>query len=465
MKKFRILCLILCAVLLVPMFMDLVSAENPATSSGCYGLDAGLPYLGTAQLVENVEAAFLYEKTSDTLMYAWNPDLPVFPSSLVKIITAFVALQYGNVADKVTVSEAAIANVPYDAVSAELQVGEELTLEDLIYCMLVGSANDAAAVIAHHISGSESAFVEQMNRFAQELGCTATVLKNPHGLHDEGQVSTARDLSRILSAAIENEAFQKFFGAANYIVPATNLSQERKLSSSNFLINNEKVKIYKDERVTGGRTGIANDGTRCLASSAEASDLSLICVVLGSESVLAEDGNTEVYGSFKETTALYDMVFDAYKSVKVLYEGQAIRQVSVLNGECDVVLGSHSDVTAILPAEVKQEELSFRYSDMEQLPQAPIEEGQRLSDVEIWYGNMCIAQSELTAMNSVHSTAVSQQLPEDKNAGGGVVGVILGVIALILFLMAVIVFGMRAFAKYKVLKQTKRYRKDRRRSR
>ena len=334
--------------------------------------------------------------------------------------------------------------------------------------MLVGSANDAAAVIATHIGGSESAFVEKMNGFVKSLGCTATVLKNSHGLHDPEQVSTARDLARIISAATGNELFRKYFGTVSYTVPATNLSEQRRLSSTNFLMNDDSVEIYYDSRVTGGRTGIADDGSRCLATTAKSDDLELICIVMGAESVFAENGNTTVYGGFKETTALMDMVFGEYKAVKVLYEGQTLRQSQVLNGDCDVILGSHTAVTAILPVDVKQEELNFKYSDSQQLHEAPIELGQKLSDVEIWYGNMCIAEAELTAMNTVRSTVYSaQQVQSDTDRSGAGV-VILLILGGAVVIAVVVVLGLRVYAGIKKAKQNsqaKRYRKDRRRSR
>ena len=115
--------------------------------------------LGTSQLITNAKAVVLYEYSTETFMYAWNADTQMYPSSMVKIITAYYAVLHGNPEDVVTVTETALANVPYDAVSADLQPGEEILLEDLIYCMMVGSANDAASVIAEHIGCSEEEYL------------------------------------------------------------------------------------------------------------------------------------------------------------------------------------------------------------------------------------------------------------------------------------------------------------------
>ena len=192
MKKIAVLCIILC------FFLNFAATCTNATAtditetsvSSCYGIDANSAMLGTGKLVDNIRAGFLYEANSQTLMYAFHADEPMYPASLVKIMTALVALKKGNLNDVVIVSDEAISAVPIDAVSAKLQVGEQMKLEDLLYCMMVASANDAATVIAEHISGNQMSFVSEMNQFAAQLGCTGTTFVNPHGLHDDQQITT-----------------------------------------------------------------------------------------------------------------------------------------------------------------------------------------------------------------------------------------------------------------------------------
>ena len=116
----------------------------------------------------------------------------------------------------------------------------------------------------------------------------------------------------------ENEQFKKLFSAVEYTVPATNLSPARELKSKNFLMTADSVEIYYDERVTGGRTGVGNDDKRCMATTAEKDGMELICILMGAESTKAEDGRTLVYGGFKETTALYDAVYESYKIASVI---------------------------------------------------------------------------------------------------------------------------------------------------
>lgn len=448
-----------------------VSAQNtdtqttaPAVNS-CHSLDANTALLGASELVDNVKTAVLFETTSETLMYAWNADERMYPASFVKILTALIAAEKGELSAPVTVSESAVSAVPYDAVSAELQPGEQLTLEDLLYCLLVGSANDAAVVIAEHISGSHSAFVQEMNAYAAAIGCTGTNFTNAHGLHDEAQYTTARDTARILHKAVENDTFRTVFTAKKYTVPATNKSEQRDLESGNSLLDTTS-KLYYDARVIGGRTGVTEDGRRCLAAAAESNGMLLISVVMGAESVYQEDGYSAVsIGGYKETTALLDAGFAGYKSAQVLYANQALKQYAVANGECDVVVGPQISVSTVLPEAATSAELSYRYSDAEL--SAPVEIGQRVSGVEIWHGNMCVAQAELFAMNSVGLADAQAEPDTDRQADAGkltALWISLGVIGGIV--LAVI--GLRAAGRIRALvsnRRSRKYRRSRRRSR
>lgn len=475
MKRSKILSFILCLILVVCSVAPVAFAQEVTTQTQAVkedtvensGLNAVSSILGSEKLVDNAEAAILYELNSQTMMYALNADKQVYPSSLVKILTALITVEKGNVNDAVTVSEEALATVPYDAASVELQAGEVLTLGDLLYCMMVGSANDAAAVIAEHICGDQETFVQEMNRYAVELGCTATNFVNVHGLHDDAQVTTARDMGRILAAALKNETFREYFSTIYYTVPATKLSEERNLSSGNFLMNTDSMQIYYDARVTGGRTGIAQDGKRCIAVSAEKDNMEMICIVMGSESVMEDDGYTvSVFGGFKETTALLDAGFNGYKAVQILFPGQAMRQCNVVNGENAVVLGCENSVFAILPSQMLTEDLSYRYTDVTTALQAPITTGQVLSSVEVWYNGTCVARSDLMAMNDVRALEAVAETEEETKAKSS--NNALTVLLIIVVTCLAVILSMRV---YRIIRQNaaknkdKRYRRNRRRSR
>ena len=153
-----------------------------------------------------------------------------------------------------------------------------------------------------------------MNEYAQNLGCTNTNFTDVHGVDDVSQYSTARDLGKILAAAVKNEVFAKIFGTVYHTVPATNLSDKRGLISENYIISGDFVQIYYDGRVKGSRTGVMSDKTRCIASVAESNNMQVVCIILGSASVY-EAGGVKVrsFGGYTETSDMLDLAFDGYQ--------------------------------------------------------------------------------------------------------------------------------------------------------
>lgn len=413
------LVILLLGCLLIPVCADELP-EDLSVTNGCHGIDAEKAYLGTELLTENVKSAFLYEINSDSLLYEWNGDLPQYPASFVKIMTALLVLENADLSSVVTVSQNTLNSVSSDAISADLLAGEQITVENLMYCMMVKSANDAAAVLAEFVSGSQEAFVEKMNARAAELGCTGTTYVNPHGLHDDKQVTTARDTCRILREALKIDAFRTFFGTVHYTVPATNLSEERLLATKNYLMNREDdVGIYLDTRVTGGRTGTTTEGYHCIASTAQSGNMDVICIVMGSASTFLEDGySVDVFGGFPETIALLNHAFEGNAMRQILFRDQILRQYSVLNGECDLFAAVKDDLYTVLPSQYTLEDLSFQYTEFPNSMEAPIEKGQSIGSVQIMYGSSCIAQSELYAANNVAVSAPKAGNYIDAKHGG-----------------------------------------------
>ncbi len=470
MKKFRIVSLILLLALCIQPVFATDEIGNASQISGCHSVDAQMPVLGNVKLINNATAMILYETNSDTLMYAYNADAQVPPSSLIKILTALIAIENGNLDDIVTVRAEVLATLPVDAAVVELKADEVVTLRDLLYCMMVSSGNDAAVVLANHVMGNQMKFVAEMNRYATEFGCTGTNITNVHGLHDANQYTTARDMTRILAKALQNEQFREIFGATRYTMPATNKSEERNLVSKNFLVCTEDMEIYYDARVTGSRTAIANDRSNSLASVAQVGNMELICIMIGSRSQYEEDGyTTRVYGGYTETTKLLDQGFSGYKSVQIFHENQAVQQNSVLNGECDVVLGTNAALSSVVPENVGAEHLVYRFVNVDGLS-APIKKGERLSTVEVWNGTLCIGQVDLYAMNDVEIAGPEN---DDRQTGGVKFGTvllyILGAVVLLVLFFFVVRFvlrrALRATHRARARKQSLRNSRNRRRSR
>lgn len=454
MKKFISLLIIL------SMFFSVLPAvaatEGPATDSeaeisdasvteGCHTIEAQRGILGERQLITNCTAAFLYEYGTDTLMYSWNGDMRIVPASMVKIMTALIAIDQGNLDDTITINRSSFASLPHDAAMIRdipMEDGEVFTLEDMLNLMMLVGGNDAAIVVAEHISGSQAAFVEEMNRYAQELGCKETNFTNVHGLYDSNQYSTCRDIARIVEKAMEYESFRKIFGAIYYTVDKTNKTDKiRSLKTGNFHLTSDTNETYYDGRVTGGRTGVGLNDERCIASTASKDGLDMICIIIGAKMVYDEYGY-DVYtmGGYKEVSSLLDYGFDGFKSAQILHEGQILKQLDIENGECDLTIGSQKAVSTIIPKDIYLEDLNFVYSDASVSHAAPIEKNQYVSTVRIMYGNLCLAEADLFAMNSVKTIQGSYTIKPSNPRSNLLVTV------LIIIIIAVIIIGFVFYA-------------------
>lgn len=469
MKKSGAICRVLCFFFAVVLLAVPVSASNLGTdmsvTQGCHSIDAQVPMLEESKDITNLYAAFLYDYTNDTLIYSVNPDQKYDPASLVKIMTGLIIAEQGNLDDQVTVSATLLETLPSNSLGVDLQDGEIISLRDLLYCILVESANDASVVAANHVSGDLGSFIAEMNRYAAELGCKDTVFTNVHGIYDEYQVSTARDLARILTHAAKNEAFMEVFSTVNYTVPATNLSEARELSSTNHLMNDDMMTVYLDSRVTGGKTGVMDTGENNLAVTAERNDVKLVSIVLGSLSEYAEDGYSVItFGSFNETSALLNLGFKGHHSVQLFYENQALKQYEVINGDSYVSTGVKDAVLALLPYGVTYDDLSYRYNEASTSITAPVKAGDAISSVQIWHNDICLAHADLYALHDVKVREIveTEEFVEESETSGTT---ILLIVAVIVGLLVILLFGRRFIFRIIRNHQIRRHRKNRRRSR
>lgn len=441
--------------------------DDYSVSHGCHSIDALSPMLGNQTTIENVQAAILYERSTQTLMYSYNADTRVDPASIVKVMTALIAVESGKLSDMVTVKASVLETVPDNAVSVDLQEGEQISLRDLVYCMMIGSGNDAAAVIAEYVAGD--AFVDLMNTRAQEIGCIDTQFTNAHGIYDENQYSTARDLTRIVDVALQNEDFVAIFGTTHHTVTATNKSEPRELLTNNHLMHTDTFDIYFDERVTGGRAGTAGDDTRCMAVTAEKNGLHMISIVLGSESVYDEDnGSVRSYGGFYETKKLLDLGFEGFKTAQILYEGMVLKRIPY--NENYISAATNAAFSSVLPANATEKDLRFEYVDTVGEATAQIEKGQVVSTVRVWYGSLCISQADLYALHNVNAedlnwsrdNVVPSTLPETILT---VVLWLFAIAAVVVAIVVILVIVKRKKRKKGVDSREHRYGSNRRRMR
>lgn len=398
MKKVRrFSLLLLCVILLGSMLLPAAASVE----EGCVTLDAGRSLAGSTQLLPTAKAALLYFPETDTMVYSWQPDERLDPSGMNKIMTALLALEKGNLDAVVTATATALNSLEPGAMVVGLKAGEQMTLRDLLYCMMVGSANDAAAVIAEHISGNQGAFVTLMNLRAKELGCQNTCFMNPSGLSREGQYTTARDLAKITAYALKLDAFVALFSAAEYTVPATNHSEARVIHTTNYMMSDASVKDQLDNRVTGGKTGALTTKDRSLICTAEKDGLRYLSVVMSAQGRLTESGiSVSKFGNFDETRMLLDHGFSRYGVRQLLTTGLVMERFQVPGGENDLAVTSASTVSALMPMEMSSDQLEYRCIGLSGV-NAPIERGSVVGSVQLWYDSICVAQGELVAMHSV----------------------------------------------------------------
>ncbi len=434
MKKYKSLSLILCLILALQcMHLPVLATEStsqptvPVTemetqpyveppeaeyggapiTNGCRTINGMTPLGGTDKILKSARAAFLYEISTETIIYAYNPDVRLYPGSLAKMMTALIAIEEGDLSETVTFSTKWNNLLPPQAINAKLKEGEELTLENLLYWMMLASANDAALNIAGHIAGTQEAFVEKMNQRAAQMGCTDTHFTNSTGLDDPDQYTTARDMAKIVLEATKNETFCKIFGADEYEVPPTNkVDESRDVVSDNYLIYQNILPQFHREEVTGGKTSSTGGAGSSLACTVDKHDMQLICIVMGTERQ-SVNGKVSYYGNFEETFTLLDFALEGYRISRVLYPDMTLDQFSVAGGECDVVGYPDVSVNSVLPIDCTLNNLILRYTVEGGGLSAPVATDQKIANVTVWYRTSCVAEAQVFAMNSVRSTVNS----------------------------------------------------------
>lgn len=239
--------------------------------------------LANYQTDTTLHAAALFGVNQETVYYAYDIHERLEPASTTKVLTAYVALKYGNLSDTVTVGEGILSLDPESSV-AGLQVGDQVTVEDLIYGLLLPSGNDCAVVIAEHISGSTEAFMSLMNEEAARLMATNTHFVNPHGLPDPNHYTTAYDLYLIFNECLKDERFVQILAASTYtcnITGADGIVRTEVFEPTNFYAA-ELAAPPSNVTVIGGKTGTTDEAGSCLILfNQDASSNPYISIVMG----------------------------------------------------------------------------------------------------------------------------------------------------------------------------------------
>lgn len=247
------------------------------------------------------DSAIVMEASTGLVLYEKNIHDEHYPASITKIMTVLLALENSSLGDNVTFSKNAVYDVDADSSRLWVSEGEQMTMQQSLYAILLNSANDVAYGVAEHVAGNIDKFADMMNEKAASLGCKNTHFVNPHGLQNKDHYTSAYDMALITREAIKNETFLKIFGSRTYQIPPTNMQSETR-----YMTNHHKLVMkqsYSYDGVIGGKTGYTTTSLYTLVTVAKRGDLELICVIMHDDTIPHE---------YNDTETLFDYGFDNF---------------------------------------------------------------------------------------------------------------------------------------------------------
>lgn len=342
------------------------------------------PVLASEPFAVAAKGAVLIDADSGRVLYGQNENAMLPMASTTKVMTALLALENASLDDVVIAGKNA-SGVP--GTSLYLSVGERLSMEHMLYGLLLRSGNDAAVAIAEHVAGSVSAFAEMMNARAAGLGADAHYV-NPHGLDADGHAISALGLALVMREAMKNPDFRRITGTKRKIIPWIGNEYSRVLENKNRLL-----RTY--EGANGGKTGYTGKAGRCLVFSAERDGMMLIGAVL----------NCPTW--FDTATKLLDYGFESFRPEHVLDEGEAAGTVTVRGGvKKSVAVVAQTDLRAVVPVGTALETARSLPDSV----RAPVRAGDVIGTAQLRGGGRVYAQCALVAAVDVERRDLLQEL-------------------------------------------------------
>lgn len=326
------------------------------------------------------ECAVVMEAETGTVLYDKNMNRQAYPASITKILTALLAIENCSMSEMVEFSDEAVFSIPRDSSHIAITPGELLSVENCLYGLLLASANEVANALAEHVSGSTEEFAELMNERARELGAKNTHFANPNGLTDENHYTTCYDMAMISRAAIKNETFLKIDGTTAYMIPPTNLQPEQRPVNTLHPLLVSGSHHY--DGCFGGKTGYTQAAGNTLVTFAKRNDMTLICVVMKSDS-------TNIYD---DSTALLDFGFENFTKCNIsenetkfqLESSGFFEAANSMFENSYPQISLNKDGIVVLPtgADFSEAEATITYRDKENNPDADV-----MADITYtWHG-------------------------------------------------------------------------------
>lgn len=350
------------------------------------------------------EAIVLMEETTGKIIYEKNADKRMYPASTTKILTALIALENADSKDIVEIGNE-VYQVPLDASKAGHKPGDKLTLEELLYALLLPSGNDSAYSVAKYIAtkttGNENINIDStnkefsalMNKKAKEIGANNSNFVNPHGYHDDNHYTTAYDMALITREAMKNPILKEIIGKYEYTMIDPNSGETIIWKNRNLLLNSENKSTYY-QYATGGKTGYTDEAGECLISTAAKDGLSLISVILKSPEEVR----------FNESKQLFDYGFNNYTLYKFISAGDVVDTINVEKhspkGPSGLeVIASENFIDLIKNEDIPKIEKEIEWNDV--IVKAPVQAGQTLGKVVYNLNDEVLAEINIAAKTNI----------------------------------------------------------------
>ena len=328
----------------------------------------------------NALSAVLIDADTGRVLWGKNENEPMAMASTTKIMTAIVTLENADINEKVTVSKNATLA---PQVKMNLQEGEELTLEQLLYALLMQSSNDAAVAIAEKVGGSVENFCAMMNKKAKELGCKDTEFVTPNG-HDKGNHhSTAYDMAIIGAYAIRNEEFIRISNTKN--ISFTSNKKHYSIVNKNQLLNSYEGAI-------GIKTGFTGKAGHCFVGAAKRGDVTLVSVVLASGWGTAGKAN-----KWTDTREILNYGFDNYKKYSII--GDKV-DICVDKAKVSKTTLKYENSIELLMKESERDSITFK-NNLPEMIEAPVRKGEKIGTGEVYLGDLKVGRINLIATESI----------------------------------------------------------------
>lgn len=368
-KLKKSLCLFLLSLILFVFFASSMFASITTTASA-----------------SSASSMIVMETSSNRILYQQNAYDRRFMASTTKILTAITVIENTSLEDIVTITKPMVA---IEGSSIYLEVGEKITVLDLLFGLMLRSGNDAATALAIHTSTSIQEFAKLMNETAQKIGAKSSNFVNPHGLHDNNHYTTAYDLSLISSYALKNPTFARLSATKTHTFERDNKP---------YTFNNKNKILYTTDGGDGIKTGYTKKAGRCLVSSATRNGMQVVCVVLNCGPM------------FEESKALLNKAFKDYKLTELLPSYTYAGTLKVKNGKTEEIR-TYTKMPVLYPMREGEQSSITKITNCDELT-APIKRNQQVGSIKIYLHDNLLFEPKLYSIDSVKSLNILDNLKE-----------------------------------------------------